>query len=125
VLVVADAGREEIDRARVYERHPGCAVGHEAVERRPFGCGGAGVCRFERLCLVEHMGFDGAISRLLVCAAALVAARRRTVGRSQVPVGFANSRGGFVFVDESAEEVAAAYELCCSRLLERDGTFGR
>ena len=40
-------------------------------------------------------------------------------------VGFANSCSGFVFVDEPAEEVAAAQQLVCCRLVEADVAVGR
>jgi hypothetical protein len=59
------AERKSIAR-RVYERHPGCAFGHEAVERRPFGCGRAEVCRFERLCLDDLAIQGGAAEPVMV-----------------------------------------------------------
>ena len=43
----------------------------------------------------------------------------------RIAVGFANSRGGLVFVDESAEELAAVHAWRCCCLLERDRSVGR
>jgi hypothetical protein len=42
-----------------------------------------------------------------------------------IPMGFAKSRGGLIFVNEPAKEGAAAHVLGCCRSLERDRAVRR